>query len=250
MNIILVIYQMKPLLVILGDSRLAKFNSFQDKFGPSDKYETLVWYQAGGKISDLHKFIAEVKSKHCAAYPHRKALFIIAVGINNFTRRIYNDRNESELIADRSVKPENIWAELSSLKAETQTVFETAVVIICSIPPVIYEKYNDFRGSKGKLTLPTISKLESKNNTDYTLEQLKIVNREISRANHEGQSGIRTKHISLHANCLTSKKDKNQNKYMQLIPGALYDGLHPQRATGLNWFHKIHKCAKFIVEQF
>ena len=47
------------------------------------------------------------------------------------------------------------------------------------------------------------------------------------------------KTISLHSNCLITKKKGKK----RLVPSAMYDGLHPIEATELAWCSKIFHVA-------
>lgn len=222
--------------MILGDSRICNFEYLQENRRTRDQYRTVILYKRGAKISDLEKLVLDFDEHH-----NREILFVIAAGINNFTKKKYNKRNEFELIsAGVNSVCDIVHEALKSLKRLIFSKFERAKVVLCTIPHANLQKYNEYRVSRGKLSVRKYSDSEEQGLVSIAVDGM---NEFINHLNFT--AGVRT--ISLHKACCKEKKESHL--FSKLRPGSLYDGLHPTRHTEENWFRRIHQCAHIMLEQ-
>ena len=125
---------MLPLTLIVTDSRGKNFAEFErNQDGRLHRgYDTEYLSIPGAKISDLAYPILAKLSDFRANYD----VFIvkIAAGINNFTKKVYNSRGESEIIL-ANVPATSGFRLLTQLKYQIKDEYPRSVVSYCTIPP-------------------------------------------------------------------------------------------------------------------
>lgn len=231
---------MKPLLIIIGDSRLRKFEENYGFHENQDIYETHVFFKPGCVLSDLNSFIPKISAKFGT---QRKTLFIVAAGINNFTKLVENQYHQTEAVAEVPLNRVRIWRLINDFKEELLKVFSDSIVVAATIPPINLVKYNRHLRKQGYLSPRFEEYLLSLNEQHF--KDLTAVNQLINMMNLKVQHGIKPKTVSLHTNCFITKKNKRR-----LVVSAMRDGLHPTTQTVCVWLRKIHVVAADLLKDF
>ena len=221
--------------MILGDSRLARLTEHQEQYIRAG-YQTHIIFKRGAKLEDLECLFDDISE--AIGGRHSPVIVVIAAGINNLTRFV----DESRELVPSGVSAEELLLSFLNLREAIKRHFSWSFVIVATLPPIDFYKYNSYREEKGKLTV-TIPLLEHNNNTDDVVKTVIEINEKINKINTVDQFQVRPKTISLHSNVL-NRRDKK----FKLLKNSLYDGLHPTRLTELTWLRKIHSVVADVIK--
>ena len=233
---------MKPLHIVIGDSRVRYIKQFEIPFDDGVSYQTVYYWKSGARIADLDCFIPDIIQTFGR---NRELLITLCCGINNITKRITNGNGEKEVIRDTSLRHETdsiankIWAQLESLRDRYSEEFQNSVVTISTIAPINLPRYSEFQISVGKLSESDYTEDELTEQSLNILDDLVEINKRIKAENGDKKT------VFFHSNCVVHKRQK-----WRFLPSALYDGLHITDQTALTWYNRLHQCAAHNIRLF
>ena len=234
---------MRPTLLIVTDSRGKRFQDiYKDPrngqlFPNKDKFHKVKFIAIpGAKVLDLKgpaiDFVRGVNSK-------RTVIVKIAAGINEFTRKFRNSQGEIEITLSNELAP-NVFVDLLRLKAAIKSEHPKTVVTFCTIPPANLRIIQQKALQRGRLTKPTFTAEELREQTDVLLAKVIDINDRIKSNNHKQQLGIVPQTASLDSVVFKTKP----NGRRRLILAYFADGLHGTTYTELEWIRLIWKSAQ------
>ena len=224
--------------ILLADSRAKNFNKL-------DK-ERLYTYQPY-YISKPGATIDELKTEFCELIedvPKDNSVFFvkIAAGINNLTSKV--NRKRAYEIAPSTATADDIIDELLKLRDEIKEVYPPAIVSFVTIAPVVFLKQLRYFQEQRKLRHPIYNEGDRTKFQGPHEETILAINKRIKELNHQEQSGIVCQTASWHSEVLRRQRGSDR-----LIPGALYDGIHPTENVARKWHKAFHQAISKEIKQ-
>ena len=211
---------MRPILVVVGDSRIKNFEVKQEAKGQPTDYDCIFKCKRGARVEDLDCFIPQLKQQF-----GRDRQFFIAIcgGINNFTINQSNS-GKPEVVPDSNTEVQDVYDKIDVLRSLYKWAFPNSIVIIATVAPINLLAYN-----RSSSTSEEVLKTQG----EHILEKLLDLNHKIK----EGNDSFDVKTPYLASNCIHKLRGR-----WRIIPGAFEDGLHPTSRAEDTWLDRLHKC--------
>ena len=224
--------------ILVGDSRIKGFKTLDQ--GKYYTYKTHYICKPGAAVGDLKEDIQDLIDE----IPCRNTTLLIkiAAGINNTTSKV--NRSRCYEIAPSTSTADNVIHELKALKSDIKEHRPDAIVSFITIAPVVFLKQLQFLKDRRKIKHPIYNNSDREGFQGPHEEKILEINSEIKKLNHQEQEGI---------TCYTASWDsevlRRQRGTYRLIPGALYDGIHPTEKVTLKWYSSFHKAINKEIKQ-
>lgn len=246
----------KPVLILVGDSRLTGFETFAYK---DFRFRYVI--ERGAVVKDLEEktiaIVREYRGKD------RSVIVKIACGINEFTQ-FEQHENGKILRINNSVSNSNVFDKLKSFKEKIKSELPEAVVGFVTVPTLSFRKYCEHRAKKSRddsqrkkyksgrqsgrhSETKTVSSEDLQVDQEKLDKELASLNTRLKFENSRRQSGVQKGcyTVSWHNTVSKASIRKNRSGSRTVIRNSfteLYDGLHPTSTLKRKWHKQLIKC--------